>query len=97
MRTAQIADNHRRFHATRTIALHPAKTGERIAIQLLGKILNHVVTFGFAVYQHVQPEVFLHLDGVTNLTVHGFDVFGLTQLALLVGLTRKADRRSLRE
>src|SRR5690606_15314688 len=91
LRAAQITDDHRRFDATRTIALYPAETGEGITVELLGEVLDHVVTLGLAVYQHIQAETLLHLHGFTDFAVHGLKVIGSAQPALPERLSRLAD------
>ena len=97
MRAGDVTVNHCRFDATRAIALYPAKAGEQVAVQLLGKVLDHVVAFGFAVYQHVQAQFFLHINGQSNLLLHGLLVLFFVQLALAQALTGGADIGSLRE
>ncbi|CAB5623335.1 Uncharacterised protein [Pseudomonas aeruginosa] len=96
-RTAQVAIDHRRLHAARAVALHPAEAGEDVAVQLLGEVLDHVVALGLAVHQHVQPQLLLDLHRMADLAVHRLDVLGLAQLALLERLAGQADRRGLRE
>ncbi len=97
LRPAQVTDDHCRLHAARAIALHPAEAGERIAVELLGEVLDHVVALGLAVYQHIQAQILLDLHRMADLAVHGLDIIGLGQLALLVGLARQTDGRSLRK
>ncbi|MND99606.1 hypothetical protein D3C80_919950 [compost metagenome] len=64
---------------------------------MLGKVLDHVVALGFTVHQHIQAQALLHLHGMADLAVHGVGVVVGREFALLVGLTRQADRRGLRE
>ncbi len=59
MRTANIADHHRRLHAAGAITLHPAILGKDKAVQVLAEILHHIVTLGFTMHQHVKAEALL--------------------------------------
>ncbi|MCY1409350.1 hypothetical protein D9M71_246980 [compost metagenome] len=97
LRAAQVAFDDRRFHAARTIALHPTEAGEAKAVQLLGEVLDHVVAFGLTVYQYVQAQTLLNLYRMADLGMHGIGVIVGRQLALLEGLPRQANRRGLWE
>ncbi len=97
LRAAEVAVDHRRLHATRSIALHPAETGERIAIELLGEVLDHVVALRFAVYQYIEADLLLHRHRMADLGLHRLGVIAERQPALLIGLPRQANGRRLRE
>ena len=53
LRTADVTDHHRRFHAAGAVALDPAVLREDEAIEVLAEVLHHVVTLGFAVNQNI--------------------------------------------
>ncbi|MNG06151.1 hypothetical protein D3C84_893780 [compost metagenome] len=62
---------------------------------MLGEVLDHVVAFGFTVYQHVQPQALLDLHGVANFVAHRIVVVIGRQPALLERLTGETDRARL--
>src|SRR5690606_16071450 len=96
-RTAEVAMDHRRLDAARTIALHPAEAGETVAFELLGEVFDHVVALRLAMHQHVQPQLLLNGDRTAYFRLHGLGVVACGQRALLECLARQADRRRLRE
>ena len=65
-----VTKDNRRFHTAGAIALHPAKAGKRKTVELLAKVLHHIVTFGFAVHQYVQAKRFLAFHRVGDLFAH---------------------------
>ncbi len=97
LRAAEVAVDHRRFHAARAVTLYPAEPGKGIAIELLGEVLDHVVALRFAMHQHVQADLLLHRHRMADLGLHRLGVITERQPALLVGLPRPTDSRRLRE
>ena len=95
--TRHVAINDRRLDAAAAVGLHPAVLRERKAGQLLAEIFDHVVAFGFAVHQDVEPQRFLFLDGMSDLVPHGSGVTGLAERARLETGTRMTDLRRLRK
>ena len=57
--TVDISVEDGRLDAAGAVGLNPPVGGNHEAIQVLGKVLNHVVAFGFTVYQYVQSHLFL--------------------------------------
>ena len=97
MRTADVTEQDGRLHAARPIGLHPAEAAERIAFQLLAKVLHHVVALGLAMHQHVQPQRFLLAHTAGHLGPHGLLVGRRINLASLELTTCLADFSRLRE
>src|SRR5665811_595363 len=88
------------------IGLHPAVLGDGEAVQMLGKILHHVVAFGLAVHDDIQADLLLQVDNVLDLGLHEADVLGLAQdvpgqlcaaSTDVAGLWERADRRGGQE
>ena len=96
-RPADIAKQDRRFDAARAIGLHPAELAERIAIQLLAEVFDHVIALGLAMHQNIQSQRFLLADAVGNLRLYCRPVGGFAQFPGLVLTANLADFRCLRE
>ena len=97
VRAGNVTEDDRRAHAAGAVGLHPSVLGGQVAVQLLGEVLHHVVALRLAVHQHVQAQLFLALDNVRDLVLHGLGVGCVVDLALAVLRTRLADLRGLRE
>src|SRR5450830_1286057 len=95
--TADVAEQNRRFHATRTVGLHPAELAEGVAIQLFAKVFHDVVAFGFAVHQHVQFQRFLLFDAAGDFCLHQRFIRASVELAAAVLAAGLANFRRLRE
>jgi hypothetical protein len=39
-------------------------------VELLAKVLHHVIALEFAVHQHIGPDLFLETDGILDFRVH---------------------------
>ncbi len=94
---ADVPVDDRRLHAAGAVALDPAVAGEDEPVEHLAEVLDHVVAFRLAVDQHVEPDLFLDLDGLLDLPAH----LGLVLLAgdrpLFERRAGLADLRRLRE
>ena len=67
VRARHVAEDDRRLHVARAVALHPAVVGERVAVHLLAEVLDHVVALGLAVHQHVEADLLLQADHALDL------------------------------
>ena len=45
--------------AAAAVTLHPAVGGDGEPVEVLGEVLHHVVTLGFAVHEHIEADVLL--------------------------------------
>ena len=71
--------------------------GEREAGELLPEIFHHVVALEFAVYEHIQPDVFLQGDGLADLRLDEAVVFLRCELAIVELPARRTHFGGLRE
>src|SRR5665811_375082 len=97
-----VTPKDRRTCAPGSIGLHPAVLGDGEAVQVLGKVLHHIVAFGLAVHEDVQADLLLQVDNTFDLGLHEADVLGLAQdvpgqlcagATDVAGLWERADRR----
>ena len=65
--TLHVTEQDRGAGATRTVGLNPTVAGGCEAVEVLGEVLNHVVTLSLTVNQHVQAQLLLQLDDRGNL------------------------------
>ena len=68
---ADVAEQDRRLHAARAVGLHPAELAERVAVELLAEVFDHVVALGLAVHEHVQSQRFLLAHAAGDFRLHG--------------------------
>src|SRR5690606_176366 len=97
LRPADITVDQRRPHIATTVALHPTVAGKRETIQLLAEVLHHIVAFRLTMHQHIDTELFLKCDDLTNLILEEGFVLLLCDLALVELATLDAKFRFLRE
>ena len=71
--------------------------GEGVTRQLLAKIFNHVIAFGFAVHQHIEFKCFLLFDAKSDFIADGLFIFLCVDIAIAVVAPGLADGRRLRE
>jgi hypothetical protein len=64
---ADIAVQDRWAHTSRSVGLDPSVLGRGEPVELLGEVLDHVVTFRFAVHEHVQADALLQPDNPLHL------------------------------
>ena len=83
--------------AARAVGLHPAVARGREAIEQLGEVLNHVVTLGLAVHEHVESQLLLERDDRGDLLAHACLVVRIGEFAARVGGASLADLGGLRE
>jgi hypothetical protein len=69
----------------------------REAVEPLREILDHVVSLGLAVDEHVDAQILLQADDLPDLGADRLPVPGLVDVAAGEGRARGADGRSLRE
>ena len=87
-----VAIDHRRLHAARAVALHPAEAGEDVTVSCSAKYSTMSLRSASPCTSTIQPQLFLDLHRMADLAVHRLDVLGLAQLALLERLAGQADR-----
>ena len=97
LRAADIADDHRRFDAAGAVALYPAVLRENKAVQVFAEVFHHIVTLGFTVYQHVQPQSLLLNDRLLNVFGDAGAVAVSIEIALFEVQTQAADLGGLGE
>ena len=97
LRAGHITIENRRLHAAAAITLHPAEQGKGETGQLFAEIFHHVVAFGFAMYQHIQTELFLLFYGQADFSLHRCPIAGGIERAAPEAGPRRADFRRLRE
>jgi len=69
--------------------------GKGKAIELLAKILHHVIALGLAVHEHIEPKGLLFAHAQCNLVAHGLLVGGGIDLAAFETLPGLTDRPGL--
>src|SRR5450759_4528837 len=74
-----VTPEDRRACAPGSVGLHPAVLGDGEAVQVLGKVLHHIVAFGLAVHEDVQADLLLQVDNTFDLGPHEADVLRLAQ------------------
>ncbi|MNS97646.1 hypothetical protein D3C72_1319870 [compost metagenome] len=67
------------------------------AVEVFTEIFHHVVTLGFAVHQHVQPQAFLFNDRLFDVFANAGAVVIAVQTPLLEVQAQAANFRGLRE
>ena len=97
VRARHVAEDDRRAHVARAVALHPRVVREHVAVHLLGEVLHHVVALGLAVHEHVEADVLLQADHALDLALHQVEVLALVDLALAQAQRALADLGRLRE
>ena len=90
-----IPEQDRWFDTPRPVTLYPPVLGEGKATQLLTEILDHVVTLGLAVHQHIEADLLLLADDQRDLAAHPFPVRRQADPAGLEIAARGADLASL--
>ena len=83
--------------AARAVGLHPAVARGREAVEQLGEVLDHVVTLGLAVDEHIETQLLLERDDRGDLLAHAGLVVRVGQLAACVGGASLANLGGLRE
>ena len=79
------------FHSPGTVALNPAVLGEDEAVEALTEVLNHVVTFRFAVDKKVETNLLLEPHDRLDLLLDEVIVLSLGNLTLGELSTRGTD------
>ncbi len=97
LRAADIAENDRRLHAARAIALNPAILGEREAGELFAEILHHVVALKLAMHGHVDTDLILPLHSLSGFFFQEGLVLVFLDIAALIQSTGFAHVMRLRE
>ncbi|GFZ50689.1 LOW QUALITY PROTEIN: hypothetical protein JCM24511_08447 [Saitozyma sp. JCM 24511] len=77
-----VRNDDRGADVTRAVRLNPTELGEDEAVELLAKVLDHVVTLGLAVDEEVEADLLLELARVPDLGLHGLLVLLLGDLTL---------------
>ena len=95
--TRDVAPQDGGTRAARAVGLHPAVARGREAVEQLGEVLNHVVTLGLAVHEHVESQLLLERDDRGDLLAHACLVVRVGQFAARVGGASLADLSGLRE
>ncbi|KAF7511653.1 hypothetical protein GJ744_003816 [Endocarpon pusillum] len=67
--------------------------GEDIAIETFSKVLDHVISLGFAVNEHVEIEIFLDLNHVLDLLLDELFVLFSSDFTLCELVALHADLR----
>lgn len=96
-RSGDITDNNRRSDAAGTVALNPGMGGERITVQALTKVLNHVITLRLAVDEDIEAKLLLDLDVLLNLLLNELVILLLSDLTLGELVSLDTNLRGLRE
>ncbi|QBM86523.1 hypothetical protein METSCH_A11680 [Metschnikowia aff. pulcherrima] len=78
LRSGHVTNNDRWSHVSGAVRLHPAVGGEHVTVQLLTKVLHHVVSLWLTVHQDVQANFLLESD-------HSLDLLLDELLVLLLG------------
>ena len=74
--TVYITPDNRRFYAAGSIRLYPALLCEQETAKRLAKVLYHIISLIFAVYQHVESDLLLPCNTLRNFcTIKGFVLF----------------------
>ncbi|KAH3665337.1 hypothetical protein OGATHE_004153 [Ogataea polymorpha] len=64
-----VSNNDRWSDVSRTIGLHPTVGGESVTLQLLTKVLNHIVSLWLTMDENIQSDLLLESDDLLNLRV----------------------------
>ncbi|KAH3667498.1 hypothetical protein OGAPHI_003147 [Ogataea philodendri] len=64
-----VTNDNRWSNVSGTVGLHPTVGGESVTLQLLTKVLNHVVSLWLTVDKHVQTNFLLESDNLLDLRV----------------------------
>ena len=95
--TADVRDNDGGTNVARAERLNPGVLGEDEAVEELTEVLNHVVTLGLTVDEHVEVEGLLLLNDHLDLVLEELLVLLLGDLGLGEAGTVLADLLGLRE
>lgn len=99
-RTRDVGHDNGGTDVTRAVRLDPTELSENETVELLAKVLDHVVTLGLTVDKEVEANLVLELARVLDLVLHRSLVLFLGDLALgklgtgktdLLGLGERAD------
>src|SRR5699024_11285442 len=77
--------------------LHSFPTRRSSDLEVLGEVLDHVIAFGFAVDDDIEPQVLLQLDHTIDLRAHRLRIGGVVEATGPVIGPRAADLGRLRE
>ena len=95
--TTDIVDDDGRANISRAVALNPTVLGENKAIELLAKVLDHVVPFRFTVDKKIETDFLLDSNNVLDLLLDERLVLLFSDLALVQLGTSITDLLSLGE